>query len=457
MTSNTHRPPSDAAVQDLAPLIAGELGAALIVDPGSAEVTAANAAGLTFLGLNPATRLPYSLDGAMPAISRLRQIAAAPAAAPSREFLTFWVDGRLNRLACSARAVGNGKRALVLVSPAGAPGAIHCDRAVPALSSGHVTIASAATDDQAPAPARRDDAQTLKEIARAIREGRKNRASGEYSEEATVASKAPAAIAAPDPQTQDNPATAALVPVPLRLHPAGAPLDAGYLARLAHELKTPLSAIVAAAEIMRDQRLGQMGNTKYLGYAGDIHESASHALAVINRMLGGTAASGETEPAPTHVAAVDLNALVQAALSPMQPLAATRGLTLALDLEDGLPMVLADATALRQIVLNLVTNALKFTPRNGEVHVVTGYLDTGGIFLVVRDTGTGMDGEALTEALNDDAGPALGQRPGGGLGFGLPLVRALVAANRAELEIDSVPGKGTVVVIGFPNDRIVRT
>jgi signal transduction histidine kinase len=101
---------------------------------------------------------------------------------------------------------------------------------------------------------------------------------------------------------------------------------------------------------------------------------------------------------------------------------------------------------LRQILLNLLTNAIKFTPRNGDVRVVTGYLDDGRVFLVVRDTGCGMKGKMPTAAREDFPN---NEPWANGTGIGLPLVERLVREMGAEMEIDSAPQKGTVVLIAF--------
>jgi len=221
-------------------------------------------------------------------------------------------------------------------------------------------------------------------------------------------------------------------------------LDPDHLAKLAHELKTPLTAIAAAAEIMRDERLGAMGNERYLSYAADIHESATHALDVISSLLS---ESGRPDGGASRLIALDLNALVERTVSSVQALAQSRGLTLAFDAEKSRPHVVANPTALRQILLNLLTNAIKFTPRGGDVRVVTGYQDDGRVFLVVRDTGCGM---------NERPQPAPGKIPDDlpqpfarGHGIGLPLVRRLVHDMGAEIDIDSVPHKGTAVMIAF--------
>lgn len=224
--------------------------------------------------------------------------------------------------------------------------------------------------------------------------------------------------------------------------------DPHSIARLAHELKTPLSAIAAAAEIMRDERLGPIGSERYRGYAADIHSSARHALGVINRML--EVARSEGAQAKLSFAEIDLNGLVESVLSGMQPLAAEAGLSLVGRPAARLPHVVADETSLRQILLNLLTNAIKYTGASGEVAVSTGYRVDGPVTLEVRDNGPGMNldaGAAEAASGSSLAGP--------GLGLGLPLVKALAAENGAVVEIETAAGRGTAVRLVFAKARTV--
>ena len=195
---------------------------------------------------------------------------------------------------------------------------------------------------------------------------------------------------------------------------------------------------------MRDEQLGPMGNPKYLGYAGDIFESARHALDVINAML--TETPGEVRT----FGPVDLSEIAVATVSVMQPLARTSGINLEADCSEERLQVTGDATAIRQIIYNLISNALKFTPQGGEVHVVTGYLPKGVPFFVVRDTGEGMSEDDIVRAFyRDDT--SIGARRGGGYGIGLPMVLRLAEMMQATIDVDSEPGKGTVVLVTFPN------
>lgn len=227
--------------------------------------------------------------------------------------------------------------------------------------------------------------------------------------------------------------------------------------RMAHELKTPISAIASAAEIMKDERLGSIGDERYLRYAQDIFESARHALVVIERMLGQS--PKETESSELAFTNLDLNALAERLLSGLEAMADDAGLTLVRDLAPRLPLIVADATSVRQIVLNLLTNALKFTPRGGNVRLATQLQQSGELTLSVIDTGPGMSETEMARNMGSGAATETEdnrqQRPGGGLGIGLPLARALAAANGAALEISVHADGGTQVTLAFPVSRQV--
>ncbi len=305
------------------------------------------------------------------------------------------------------------------------------------------------------APRAMDDAATLREIARRIIEGEKALAAASGDVPVTPA---PAAFAVV--REEDEPAAPAPpieTAAKFRDVPGSVPPD--QIAQLAHELKTPLSAIAAASEVMKDERLGAIGNERYRDYAADIHTGAQHALALIERMLTRGVEVGATTAddglSDMTFAALDLNAIAGSCLSSMQPLAGKAGIKVSADLAPSLPPLTADATSLRQILLNLLTNAVKFARPGDDVRVVTRKDAAGAIVLEVRDTGPGMTRAEIARALNslESSGPA--QRRGGGLGIGLPLVRSLVEANAGRLAIDSTPGKGTAVSVTFPRNRLI--
>ncbi|MBK9080506.1 MAG: hypothetical protein IPL91_16080 [Hyphomicrobium sp.] len=483
MTAHRSATPSNGLSAELAASVDTIAEAALLIDVDAASCLAANAPARLALGLAGAWKFPLALDSAMPAIASMRAYARQhPKPVAQAVHVTMWLANKPVTALCELSPLSGAAPTLVVVklldisgaiastanAPAGEaparpapsqPSAI-CDPPDPAEieplpSSKPPPQAAATVPDEANQepetlpPVQRDDAETLKEIARRIREGLPAR-----REPQAAASPAPvlpdAGIAEASIQTGAAPQAAENATKPAA-KAAPEPLNRDARARLAHELKTPLSAIVAASEIMRDERLGSMGNQQYLGYARDIHESASHALAVITKMLS-RAASEMDEAGGT--ARVDLNDLAARTVSSMQALAAERDLTLDVDLEDGLVLVSADETAIRQILINLLANAFKFTPPGGDIRVVTGYQMNGSAFLVVRDTGDGMDQATMDEVFSNDGG-RIGARRGGGYGIGLPLVRRLAQQIGADLEIDSAPLKGTVVLVSFPKHLLL--
>ena len=243
--------PDDRAPDEARARAAGEEQAAyLVIDLTASRVEGANAAGRLLLGIAPSAPLPAALDSVMPALQRLRHIAAGETPR-ERETLTFWSNGRLATLTCTVKPVNsNGSKHLMQLT--------QLDQAdtVPAAPAPPQTVKR----DDVPAPAEktlppikpRDDAETLRQIARRIREGQVAKP--------IVAASTPAApqdepeCAPPQPSETQN------SPVPAAPRTLSEPPSPTALAQLAHELKTPLSAIVAASEIMRDQRLGPMGN-----------------------------------------------------------------------------------------------------------------------------------------------------------------------------------------------------
>lgn len=239
--------------------------------------------------------------------------------------------------------------------------------------------------------------------------------------------------------------------------PAGVPgsRHGSHLAQLAHELKTPLSAIVAAAEIMRDERLGPVGNPRYRGYSADIYESAQHALGVIAAMLAPDArenADGREAPAFVEL---DINELVRRLASSVRALLAAAGLEIGHALEPGLPHVIADPVTVRQMVLNLVTNAMRATPPGGRIEITTGYDLAGPVCVRIADSGNGMTADEIAAAMDGSREPEQVPRTDGGYGIGYPLVHRLAALNGASINIESESGAGTTVTLSFAPDRVV--
>jgi signal transduction histidine kinase len=231
------------------------------------------------------------------------------------------------------------------------------------------------------------------------------------------------------------------------------PPDRLDIAKLAHELRTPLAAIVALAEIMRDERLGPLTDQRYRGYAVDIHDSAVHALSVLSSFLEPDA--GSAEALPMVFAEIDVAAVAASSVSALAPLAERAGVRLSLNPAPRLPHLIADRRSLKQILLNLIANAVRFTPPGGDVQLSTRYECRRALSIEVADTGDGMTEAELSRALAPNAGPGAAGCRRAGSGYGLPLVRALAAANGGTLELESVRGQGTRATVRFAHERVV--
>ena len=227
-----------------------------------------------------------------------------------------------------------------------------------------------------------------------------------------------------------------------------------FLARVSHEIRTPINAIIGFSEVMIEERFGPVENERYREYLRDIRTSGEHVVSLINDLLD--ISKIEAGRLDLSFAAVPLNDLVRECLSLMQPQANRAHVVLRSGLSKEVPAIVADQRTLRQIVLNLLSNSVKFTAPGGQVIASTSIAETGEAILRVRDTGEGMSEEELARALEpfrQIATTPLADRTGTGLG--LPLTKALVEANRASLSIRSARGEGTVVTITFPATRVL--
>ncbi|NND48823.1 MAG: PAS domain S-box protein [Rhizobiales bacterium] len=228
-----------------------------------------------------------------------------------------------------------------------------------------------------------------------------------------------------------------------------------FLARMSHELRTPLNAIIGFSEVMSEEKFGPIANDRYKEYLTDIRTSGEHLLSLINDLLDlSKIEAGKLE---LNFGSVDLSQLIQQGVQLMQPQAARERVIIRVSSPEDLPPVVADERALRQILLNLLSNAIKFTPPGGQVILSTMLDEAGPLQIRIRDTGQGMSADELRQALEPfrqvNIAEARTEVPGTGLG--LPLTKALVEANRAELRIESTPGAGTLVQIIFPPERVL--
>ncbi|HEV7367578.1 sensor histidine kinase [Arenibaculum sp.] len=224
-----------------------------------------------------------------------------------------------------------------------------------------------------------------------------------------------------------------------------------FLATMSHELRTPLNAIIGFSEIIRDKVLGEDDMDRYADYAGDIHSSGKHLLALINDILD--LAKVEAGRYEITLTPVRLEETIASSLRFFEPRARLGELRLVADLAPDLPMLLADERALRQVLLNLVSNAVKFTPPGGTIRI-SARPAAGRVTIEIADTGIGIPEDKLAAALTpfEQVDNSL-QRRYEGTGLGLPLAKSLVELHGGQLAISSHVGAGTVVTFDLPSDR----
>ena len=227
-----------------------------------------------------------------------------------------------------------------------------------------------------------------------------------------------------------------------------------FLARVSHEIRTPLNAIIGFADMMAGERFGPIGHPRYSEYANDIVRSGRHVLDIVNDLLDiSKIEAGEME---LDFEAVGLNEAVASAVSLVQPQANTQRVIIRTALSQSVPNVVADLRSVKQIVLNILANAIRFTPSGGQIIVSTSYESNGSVVLRIRDTGIGMSRTELEMAMKPFRQVAAGGRGrSDGTGLGLPLTKAMVDANRASFAIHSAPNEGTLVEITFPSPRVL--
>ncbi|KQT52382.1 hypothetical protein ASG43_20225 [Aureimonas sp. Leaf454] len=227
-----------------------------------------------------------------------------------------------------------------------------------------------------------------------------------------------------------------------------------FLANISHELRTPLNAIIGFADVMSSECFGPIGNERYLEYLGDIKRSGHHVLDLVNDLLD--ISKIEAGKIDLSFEAVSLNEVVSEVVSLMQPQANRERVIVRSNLPSSVPPVVADRRTIRQIALNLVANAIRFTPAGGQIIASTTYTAEGDVLLRFRDSGIGMTEREIELALTPfQQVHAPSANRGEGTGLGLPLTKAMVEANRAQFSIQSTPGEGTLVEIAFPAPRVL--
>jgi PAS domain S-box-containing protein len=225
-----------------------------------------------------------------------------------------------------------------------------------------------------------------------------------------------------------------------------------FLAKVSHEIRTPLNAIIGFSDVMMNERFGPVGNERYKEYLKDIHASGTHLVSLVNDLLD--LSKIEAGKLDLSFEPLNLNDLTQQTVALMQSEASRERIIIRTSLAPELPAVVADVRSVKQIVLNLLSNSIKFTGAGGQVILSTACTDHGEAVLRVRDTGIGMSEKDIKTALEPFRQLATAARPDThGTGLGLPLTKALVEANSARFSIKSAVNAGTLVEIVFPAVR----
>ncbi len=226
-----------------------------------------------------------------------------------------------------------------------------------------------------------------------------------------------------------------------------------FLANMSHELRTPLNAIVGFSEVIKDEMFGPLLQQKYRDYVGDIHDSGEHLLSIINDILdlsrieAGVTTLMEDE--------VDIAALIADSSRIAQGRTDSGRANILHHIAVGLPRLVCDSRLLKQVLLNILSNALKFTPYHGDVTITAWRDDFGGLEIKVSDSGIGIPADRINDVLLpftqiEDSYV----RRHEGAGLGLPLSKQFVELHGGSLIIESTEGHGTAVTIRLPKERL---
>jgi len=221
------------------------------------------------------------------------------------------------------------------------------------------------------------------------------------------------------------------------------------LAHLSHELRTPMNAVIGFSDVMRQELFGALGQ-RYRTYSEDIHTSGHYALDLIDAILEATRA--EAGRITLAEETIDTSAFLAESLRMVEPTATERNIALTSHI-DGLPALRADEAKLRQVLLNLLTNAVRYTPAGGHVELAARCSDAG-LEIAVGDTGIGIAAEDVARCfepfvrLSNPLTQSIA-----GIGLGLSIAKRLIEAHDGTIGITSAPGHGTTVTLRLPPER----
>ncbi len=227
-----------------------------------------------------------------------------------------------------------------------------------------------------------------------------------------------------------------------------------FLASMSHELRTPLNAIIGFSQMIMAELFGPVGSQKYVEYLHDIHDSGEHLLELITDILDmSKIESGTLE---LHESDIEITRTAESCRKLVLNRAQDKHITLTADLPKPSPVVRGDSVRIKQILINLLTNAVKYTPEGGDIALLCGTSANGDLEISIVDTGIGMTTEDIPRALEPFAQVSdIMSSPREGVGLGLYLTRTLVEMHGGRLSIESLPNQGTTVTVSLPAARIV--
>lgn len=224
-----------------------------------------------------------------------------------------------------------------------------------------------------------------------------------------------------------------------------------FLAGMSHELRTPLNAILGFSELMQTETFGPLGHAKYAEYMNDIHFAATHLLEIINDVLDmSKIEAGKFELIEQSI---DIPNFFNSVMRVMADRAEMAGVITAIEIEEGLTTVYADKRVMRQMLLNLVSNAIKFSAFGDEVLIGATIAEDNSIHFYVKDNGPGIDPKEIAKMLEPFNQGQTGINEGNGTGLGLPLTRSMAELHGGYLELESLDGQGTTATIILPASR----
>ncbi len=231
-----------------------------------------------------------------------------------------------------------------------------------------------------------------------------------------------------------------------------------FLANMSHELRTPLNAIIGFSEIMQKETFGAIENPRYVEYLEDIHSSANHLLAIINDVLDMSKIEAGRIELDEHT--LDIKEMIDIVIRMVSSRAFSSGINLKAEVQENIPPLQADPRLVKQILINLLSNSIKFSEKDRDVTIRSFLEDDGDLLIIVEDNGMGIPKEKIKEAMEP-----FGQvrdpihareHEEQGTGLGLPLSKAMMELHGGTLFLESEENKGTKVTLTFPRQRIKK-